>query len=196
MIWKSIKTSAVTTHGNVWMIENFIGIIQNLIFLFLQRSMKILLMFILPCFVAICAYKVWWYVSGSTQLPYYGNIYISDTILCTLELCSWVYRTSIFFVVCLLFRLICYLQILRLEDFAQAFQKETDEMGSILMDHLRIRRNLRIISHRFRAFILLTLVLVTASQLASLLMTTRSSAKVNIYKAGELAVSIVSLSFS
>lgn len=157
--------------------------------------MKLLLIFILPWLVAICAYKVWWYVSGSTELPYYGNIYISDTILCTLELCSWVYRTSIFFLVCILFRLICYLQILKLEDFAQAFQKET-EVGSILMEHLRIRRNLRIISHRFRAFILLCLVLVTASQLASLLMTTRSSAKVNIYKAGELAVSIVSHSFS
>jgi hypothetical protein len=157
--------------------------------------MTLQLIFILPCLAVICAYKVWWYVSGSTELPYYGNIYVSDTILCTLELCSWVYRTSIFFLVCILFRLICYLQILKLEDFAQAFQKET-EVGSILMEHLRIRRNLRIISHRFRAFILLCLVLVTASQLASLLMTTRSSAKVNIYKAGELAVSIASHSFS
>lgn len=151
--------------------------------------MKLLLIFILPCFGAVSAYKVWWYVSGATELPYYGNIYLSDTILCTLELCSWLYRTSIFFLVCFLFRLICYLQILRLEDFAQTFQKET-EVGSILLEHLRIRRNLRIISHRFRAFILSCLVLVTASQLISLLMTIRSSAKVNIFKAGELTVSI------
>lgn len=158
----------------------------------LQRSRKLLLFFLLPCFVAVCAYKVWWYASGGTQLPYYGNIYISDIIFCTLELCSWLYRTSVFFLVCLLFRLICYLQILRLEDFALTFQKET-EVGSILTEHLRIRRNLRIISHRFRVFILLSLVLVTASQLISLLMTTRSSAHANIFKAGELAVSIISL---
>ncbi|KAG6695454.1 hypothetical protein I3843_09G098700 [Carya illinoinensis] len=158
----------------------------------IQRSMKLLLIFILPCFGAVSAYKVWWYVSGATELPYYGNIYLSDTILCTLELCSWLYRTSIFFLVCFLFRLICYLQILRLEDFAQTFQKET-EVGSILLEHLRIRRNLRIISHRFRAFILSCLVLVTASQLISLLMTIRSSAKVNIFKAGELTICSISL---
>ncbi|XP_041022976.1 uncharacterized protein LOC121264014 [Juglans microcarpa x Juglans regia] len=158
----------------------------------LQRSMKLLLVFILPCFGAVSAYKVWWYVSGATELPYYGNIYLSDTILCTLELCSWLYRTSVFFLVCFLFRLICYLQILRLEDFAQTFQKET-EVESILLEHLGIRRNLRIISHRFRAFILSCLVLVTASQLISLLMTIRSSAKLNIFKAGELAICSISL---
>ena len=160
-------------------------------FLFLQRSMKLLLIFLLPCFVSVCAYKIWWYVSGGTKLPYYVNIYISDTILCTLELCSWLYRTAIFFLVCILFQVSCYLQILRLEDFAQVFQKET-EVGSILVEHFKIRRNLRIISHRFRAFIFLTLVLVTASQFTSLLDTVPSSANVNIFKAGELIVSTVS----
>ncbi len=158
----------------------------------MQRSMKLLLIFVLPSFATVCVYKIWWYVSGATQLPYYGNIYLSDTILFTMELCSWLYRTSIFFFVCILFRLSCYLQILRLEDFAQVFQKET-EVGTILMEHLRIRRNLRIISHRFRAFILLCLVLVTVSQLISLLVTIRSSANVNIFKAGELVVRIVLL---
>lgn len=153
--------------------------------------MKLLLIFLLPCFVSVCVYKIWWYVSGGTKLPYYVNIYISDTILCTLELCSWLYRTAIFFLVCILFRVSCYLQILKLEDFAQVFQKET-EVGSILMEHFKIRRNLRIISHRFRAFILLTLVLVTASQFTSLLDTVPSSANVNIFKAGELIVSTVS----
>uniref|UniRef100_A0A2N9EDM5 Uncharacterized protein n=1 Tax=Fagus sylvatica TaxID=28930 RepID=A0A2N9EDM5_FAGSY len=61
------------------------------------------------------------------------------------------------------------------------------------MEHLRIRRNLRIISHRFRAFILLCLVLVTVSQLISLLVTIRSSANVNIFKAGELVICSISL---
>lgn len=158
----------------------------------LQRSMKLLLILLLPCFVSVCAYKIWWYVSGGTKLPYYVNIYISDTILCTLELCSWLYRTAIFFLVCILFRVSCYLQILRLEDFAQVFQKET-EVGSILVEHFKIRRNLRIISHRFRAFIFLTLVLVTASQFTTLLDTVPSSANVNIFKAGELIVCSISL---
>lgn len=158
----------------------------------LQRSMKLLLLFVFPSFSAVCIYKIWWYVSGATQLPYYGNIYLSDIILCTLELCSWLYRTSTFFLVCVLFRLICYLQILRLEDYAQVFQQES-EVGSILMEHLRIRRHLKVISHRFRLFILLSLVLVTASQLSFLLVTIRSGANSNILKAGELAICSVGL---
>lgn len=56
------------------------------------------------------------------------------------------------------------------------------------MEHLKIRRNLRSMSHRFRIFILFSLIMVTASQLTSLVFVTRSSAHVNIYKAGELAV--------
>lgn len=150
--------------------------------------MKILCIFVLLCFAAECLYKIWWYVSGASQLPYYGDRYLSDTILCVLELCSWLYRTSIFFLVCILFRLICYLQMLRIEDFGQDFQKHT-EVEWILVEHLRIRRSFRTISHRFRGFVLLSLIFVTASQLTALLMTTKSNAGVNIFKAGELAVS-------
>ena len=149
--------------------------------------MKLILLWGLPCFIAECAYRIWWYVSGAYEIPYFGEKYVSSIILCTLELCSWLYRTSIFFLVCVLFRLICYLQILRLENFAQVFHRET-EVASILMEHLGIRRNLRIISHRFRRFILASLLLVTASQLIFLLMVTKSGAKVDVPKAGELTV--------
>lgn len=144
--------------------------------------------FVLPCFVAESAYKIWWYSSGASRIPFLGNVYVSDAAACLMELSSWLYRTSIFFLVCVLFRIICYLQILRLQDFALVFHEDSD-VPSILKEHLRIRRQLRIISHRFRAFILSTLVFVTASQLASLLTTTSSRSDLNIFKAGELAVS-------
>ncbi|XP_028778785.1 uncharacterized protein LOC114735269 [Neltuma alba] len=158
----------------------------------LQKTMKLILLWGLPCFLAESGYKVWWYISGAHEIPYYGDLYISDMTLFILELLSWLYRTSIFFLVCVLFRLICYLQILRLEDFAQVFQKETG-VGSILMEHLRMRRNLRIISHRFRGFILASLILVTASQLIFLLLTTRTGADVDILKAGELVLVSITL---
>ncbi|PIA36904.1 hypothetical protein AQUCO_03200100v1 [Aquilegia coerulea] len=153
----------------------------------LHRSMKLLALFVLPCFGIEVAYKIWWYSSGASQIPFWGNVYVSDTLACILELSSWLYRTSIFFLVCVLFRLICYLQILRLQDFAQVFQEESDVV-SILKEHLRIRRHLRVISHRYRAFILSALMIITASQFASLLNTTRSHADVSIYRAGELAL--------
>ncbi|KAK6917807.1 Protein of unknown function DUF3537 [Dillenia turbinata] len=158
----------------------------------LQRSMKILLFFVLPCFAGDSAYKLWWYITGSGQIPYYINIHASYTIACTLELCSWLYRTSIFIFICVVFRMTCHLQILRIQDFARVFQIET-EVASVLKEHLRLRRNLRVISHRFLAFILLNLVFVTASQLASLLITTKSGAEVDIYKTGELALCSIAL---
>lgn len=158
----------------------------------LNRSLKVLFIFVLPCFAAEAAYKIWWYASGGTRIPFLGNAIVSDTVACFLELCSWFYRTVVFFLVCVLFRLICYLQILRLKDFAQVFHIDSD-VESILREHLRIRRHLRIISHRYRVFILWALILITASQFASLLMTTRPSAELDIYITGELVLCSVSL---
>lgn len=153
-----------------------------------QRSMKLLSGLVLPSFLAVSAYKIWWFASGGKQIPYFYNVYLSNTIVCILLMCSWLYRTSIAFLVCVLFRLICYLQILRLDEFAKVFEKESD-VSSILLEHLRIRRNLRVISHRFRIFILFTLILVTASQFFSLLITTEPKSVLNIFTCGELAVS-------
>ncbi|XP_050233140.1 uncharacterized protein LOC126681637 [Mercurialis annua] len=158
----------------------------------LQKSMMLLCNFVLPCFAVESAYRIWWYVTGTTQIPYFKNEFLSDTVVCILQLSSWVYRLSIYIFVCIIYRLICFLQILRLEDFAQVFQKESD-VSSILKEHLRIRRNLRVISHRFRRFIFLSLILVTASQLMSLLVTTRSSANNNIFEAGELLLCSINL---
>ncbi|AES64416.1 hypothetical protein MtrunA17_Chr2g0289391 [Medicago truncatula] len=158
----------------------------------MKRTMKLILLWGLPCFICQCVYKIWWYISGASQIPYYGEVYVSGIILCTLELCSWFYRTSIFFLVCVLFRLIGYLQIQRLDEFAPVFQRET-EVGTILLEHLRIRRNLRVISHRFRAFILSSLLLVTASQLIFLLMVIKPHADVDILKGGELGLVSITL---
>ncbi|XP_076949018.1 uncharacterized protein LOC143621492 [Bidens hawaiensis] len=158
----------------------------------LNRSLKILSIFVIPCFTAESAYKIWWYTSGATTIPFLGNVVVSDSVACILELGSWLYRTVVFFLVCVLFRLICYLQILRLQDFALVFQVDSD-VESVLKEHLRIRRHLKIISHRYRVFILFSLIIVTVSQFASLLNTTRHTADLSIFKSGELALVSVSL---
>ncbi|RDY10593.1 hypothetical protein CR513_04857, partial [Mucuna pruriens] len=158
----------------------------------LNRSLKILSVFVGPCFVAEAAYKIWWYASGASQIPFLGNVYVSDAVACILELLSWLYRTTVIFLVCVLFRLICHLQILRLHDFARFFHVDSD-VASVTSEHLRIRRHLRIISHRFRAFIVLALALVTGSQFSCLLITTKSRHDMNIYKTGELVLCSVTL---
>ncbi|XP_008788884.3 uncharacterized protein LOC103706529 [Phoenix dactylifera] len=166
----------------------------------LSRSFRLLAFFVMPCFGGDAAYKIWWYATGAGRVPDYlilfggrGISWASDAAACGLELASWMYRMAIFFLVCVLFRLICYLQILRLQDFAAVFREESD-VATVLREHLRIRRQLRIISHRYRAFIVSCLLLVTASNFASLLLTTgRHHAEVNIVNAGELALCSVGL---
>lgn len=160
----------------------------------MQRSMKFFCAFVVPCFIADATYKIWWFISGAHLIPYISNIYLSHTLACILLMGSWLYRTSLFFLVSVLFKLTCSMQIFRLEDFAKVFEKQGD-VGVILMEHLAIRRTLRIISHRFRGFVLSTLILVTASQFASLLVTTRTGSPVNVSTAGELAVILHSLAF-
>ncbi|URE22314.1 hypothetical protein MUK42_15458 [Musa troglodytarum] len=163
----------------------------------LNRSFRLLSIFVMPCFVGEVAYKIWWYSSGSERIPFAmtDSIVIGDVVACILELASWIYRMSLFLLVCVLFRLMCHLQILRLQDFASVFGEGGPEsdVASVLGEHLRIRRQLRIISHRYRSFILSCLLLVTASQLATLLLTTRPRAVVNLNNAGELALCSIGL---
>ncbi|KAJ0965465.1 hypothetical protein J5N97_026603 [Dioscorea zingiberensis] len=161
----------------------------------LHRSFRILSLFVMPCFFIECAYRVWWYVSGSGPgrlIPFLGNHIATDVFCCVLELASWIYRTAIFFLVCVLFRLGCHLQILRLQDFAAGFQNEMD-VASVLKAHLKIRKHLKVISHRYRNFIVAILCLVTMSNFASLLLTTRPHAKVTFSNTGELALCSIGL---
>ncbi|KAH9605424.1 hypothetical protein KSS87_001019 [Heliosperma pusillum] len=157
-----------------------------------NKSLKILLAFVIPCFALESAYKIWWYASGATQIGFLGSTVLSDTIACTFELLSWLYRTLVFFLVCVLFRIICYLQLLRLKDFATAFEINSD-VASVLMEHLSIRKHLRIISHRYRRFILGSLILITMSLFTSLLVSTRSNADMGPFRAGELLLCSITL---
>ncbi|XP_010529468.1 PREDICTED: uncharacterized protein LOC104806325 isoform X2 [Tarenaya hassleriana] len=159
----------------------------------IQKSMKLLTIFVLPSLTLESVYRIWWYVTGFDEIPYTINPFLSHVVACTLQLSSWLYRTSLFIFVCLLYQLTCHLQILRLEDFARCFSSEISDVSSILAEHLKIRRNLRVVSHRFRRFILSSLVLVTATQFMALLMTIRASVSFNIYEVGELLLCSITL---
>ncbi|XP_072963690.1 uncharacterized protein [Typha angustifolia] len=153
----------------------------------LNRSFRLLSLFVMPCFAAELAYKVWWYCAGVGRIPFLGNPVVSDVVACLMELASWIYRAAIFLLTCVLFRLICYLQNLRLQDFAAVFQGEA-EVEAVLRAHLDIRRQLKVISHRFRGFIVACLLLVTASEFASVLLTTRKDSEDDLFNTGELGL--------
>lgn len=155
----------------------------------LARSFRVLACFVLPCALAEAAYKAYWYRAAAAA---YGSPWWWAAAACAVEVASWVYRVALFFMVCVLFRVICYLQILRMVGFAREFGRFAD-VATVLQHHRRIREQLRKISHRYRKFIVCSLVLVSASQFAALLATTRPHAIVNLATAGELALCSVSL---
>ncbi|PKA51428.1 hypothetical protein AXF42_Ash002793 [Apostasia shenzhenica] len=129
---------------------------------------------------------------------------------------SWLYRSGVFLLVCVLFRLTCELQILRFEELYRMFgeggggpassasaasaaeeEEEEEERVEVVMmrEHMRIRRQVRATSHEYRIFIICCLVTITVSQLGALMMVLASKGKNNFSNSGDLVVcSVVQLS--
>ncbi|CAM0909910.1 unnamed protein product [Alopecurus aequalis] len=163
----------------------------------LAFSFRLLASLVAPCFAAEAAYKAWWYATSADRVPFFANDVLSDVVACSLEMASWMYRSTIYLLTCVLFRLICHLQGLRLEDFAGSLLIEVEEgrMGveRVLREHLDIRKQLKVISHRFRRFIVAAALIGTASQFASVLLTTRHDSINDLLHTGELALCSVVL---
>ncbi|XP_062178607.1 uncharacterized protein LOC133883328 isoform X1 [Phragmites australis] len=162
----------------------------------LAFSFRLLAFLVAPCFAAEAAYKAWWYATSADRVPFFANDVLSDVLACSLEMASWMYRSAIYLLTCVLFRLICHLQGLRLEDFAGSLLVEVEEgrtgVERVLREHLDIRKQLKVISHRFRKFIVAALLIATASQFASVLLTTRRDSVDDLLNTGELAVTMFS----
>jgi IS1 family transposase len=75
-----------------------------------------------------------------------------------------------------------------LQDFTKVFHQAPDVVAT-LRHHIKLRKQLRIISHRHRFFIISFLITATASQFWTLLSTTRPHAQFNLFVGGELFVS-------
>ncbi|KQK17580.1 uncharacterized protein LOC100842014 [Brachypodium distachyon] len=163
----------------------------------LSFSFRLLASLVAPCFAAEAAYKAWWYATSADRVPFFANDVLSDVVACSLEMASWMYRSAIYLLTCVLFRLICHLQGLRLEDFAGSLLVEVEEgrigVERVLREHLDIRKQLKVISHRFRRFIVAALLIGTASQFASVLLTTRHDSVDDLLNTSELALCSVVL---
>lgn len=103
---------------------------------------------------------------------------------------SWVYRTGVFLLVCVLFRLTCELQILRFKGLHKMFERSESDSGVIFKEHARIRKQLLATSHRYRLFIIACMVTITLSQFVALLLVLSSKYKKTFFNSGDLVVSI------
>ncbi|KAK8543069.1 hypothetical protein V6N13_136388 [Hibiscus sabdariffa] len=154
----------------------------------LDKAFRYLAFILLPSFFVEIVHKVFFFSTVKISLPYVSEGFPLNSIVFVLVLGSWVYRTGVFLLVCVLFRLTCELQILRFEGLHKMFEGCGADGADIFHEHVRIRKQLSITSHRYRFFIIASLVVITASQFAALFMVLASKSDKNFFNSGDLLV--------
>ncbi|KAL7139593.1 hypothetical protein ABFS83_09G062900 [Erythranthe nasuta] len=106
---------------------------------------------------------------------------------------SWSYTTLVFLSGCALFHLVGNLQIIQFENYGKVLEIDSD-VSVYIEEHMALAYALSKISHRFRIFLLLEFLVITASQFVTLLQTTENQGVINLINGGDFAVlSIVQL---
>lgn len=101
---------------------------------------------------------------------------------------SWAYVSTISLAASIMFHMVCNLQVIHFVDYGKLLERESDVLV-LIEEHLRLRDHLSKISHRFRIFLLLQFVLVTASQFVTLVQITGYSGTITFKNSGDFAVS-------
>lgn len=156
------------------------------------KTFRHLAWILLPSFLVELAHKIVFFSKVTVSLPFLTSStsasIAAKTILAVLVLCSWVYRTGVFLLVCVLFRLTCELQILRFEGFRKLFEVLDSDESAIFKEHVRIRTQLSVTSHRYRFFIIGCLIIITISQFGALLAVLSSTEAKTFFNSGDLVV--------
>ncbi|XP_019435146.1 PREDICTED: uncharacterized protein LOC109341660 isoform X2 [Lupinus angustifolius] len=161
----------------------------------LEKSFRYLSYIILPSFVVELGHKIIFFYAVKISAPHISPGFPLNSIVFIFVLVSWVYRTGLFLLVCVLFRLTCELQILRFEGLHKLLEGYGSDAGVIFKEHLRIRKQLSVTSHRYRIFIIGCLVTITISQFGALLLVLGSKSAKTFFNSGDLVIcSVVQLS--
>ncbi|KAF7124531.1 hypothetical protein RHSIM_Rhsim12G0104800 [Rhododendron simsii] len=148
----------------------------------ISDSFRMLVLWVLLCFILKTAREV-------TRMLYmpHDSWWLPVAILLAL-IVSWTYVTTIYLSACILFYLVCNLHIIHFEDYGKTLERESDVMVFI-EEHIRLRHHLSKISHRFRIFLLLVFVVVTAGLVVTLFLTTGYAGLINLINGGDFVVS-------
>ncbi|KAJ6329776.1 hypothetical protein OIU76_008579 [Salix suchowensis] len=156
----------------------------------LDKAFRYLAWILFPSFIVEVVHKIIFFSTVKISLPCNvcpGNIPLNP-IMFVLVLASWVYRTGVFLLVCVLFRLTCELQILRFEGLHKLFDGCESGAGVIFREHVRIKKQLSFTSHRYRFFIISCLVTITVSQFGSLWLVLGFNNEKNFFNSGDLVI--------
>ncbi|TKY58249.1 hypothetical protein E2542_SST15306 [Spatholobus suberectus] len=154
----------------------------------LEKAFRYLTYIILPSFFVELAHKIIFFSAVKISAPHVSPGFPLNSIVFVLVLVSWVYRTGVFLLVCVLFRLTCELQKLRFEGVHKLFEGCGSEAGVIFKEHVRIRRQLWVTSHRYRFFIVGCVVTITVSHLGALLLVLASKSDKTFFNSGDLVI--------
>lgn len=114
----------------------------------LDKAFRFLAVILLPSLFVELAHKIIFFSTVTISIPHIPSGAPLNTIVFVLVLASWIYRTGVFLLVCVLFRLTCELQILRFEGFRKLLEGCGSNAGVIFQEHVRIRKQLSVTSHR------------------------------------------------
>lgn len=150
----------------------------------ISDTIRLLILWALPCLILKIAREV-------IRVTYmqHESWWKSFGILVALTW-SWAYVNFIYLSSCLVFHLVCNLQIIQFDDYGRLLETETDVLVFI-EEHARLRHDLSKISHRFRIYLLLVFTVVTSSQFGMLFQITQFSNKVTFINGGDFAVSSI-----
>ncbi|KAM3735582.1 hypothetical protein ACB098_10G097300 [Castanea mollissima] len=154
----------------------------------LDKAFRFLAFILLPSFFVEVAHKIVFFTTIKISLPYVSSGVALNAIVFVFVLASWVYRTGVFLLVCVLFRLTCELQILRFERLRKMLEGCDSDCSAIFKEHGRIREQLWLTSHRYRFFIIACMVTITVSQLGALLLALKSDSQKTFFNSGDLVV--------
>ncbi|XP_052184348.1 uncharacterized protein LOC127796306 [Diospyros lotus] len=153
----------------------------------LDKAFRHLACILLPSFFVELAHKIVFFSTVTIFINSPRGV-PSNSLVFVLVLASWVYRTGLFLLVCFLFRLTCELQILRFEGFYKLLEGYGSDAGVIFEEHLRIKKQLLVTSHRYRFFIIGSLFTITVSQLGALFLVLASKFQKSFFNSGDLVV--------
>lgn len=156
----------------------------------LDKAFRYLASMLLPSFLVELVHKSIFFSSAEVSFPFIKSSCAPlNFVMFLLVLLSWAYRTGVFLLVCVLFRLTCELLILRFRGLHKMFDKcGSDTIEDVCKEHVRIKKQLSATSHRYRFFIIASFVVISASQFVALLLVFASKSDKSFLNSGDLVV--------
>lgn len=145
---------------------------------------RLLVLWILPCFLLKTAREVAHIIYAPSESWWLSVIHVLAMII------SWTYVITVSLSASILFHLVCNLQVIHFDDFGKCLERDSDVMVFI-EEHVRLRYYLSKISHRFRIYLVLLFLVVTASEFVTLCQITGYNKEITILNGGDFVISAI-----